>query len=543
MPSPLGPAMIIPRAYQTSAVDECRAHVAAGRRRPLLCAPTGSGKTICSTMVITSALSLGRRVLFVAHRRELIKQPLAKLLRAGVAADALGVVMAGVPSKPRGTVPLDGSTDDELWTAYARRDPTAHVQIASIDTLRNRALSHPPDLIIIDEAHRSLAKSYRTLIDLYPSAVLFGMTATPVRSDGRGLGEVYDALVVVASYTELVAGSYLVSPRVWSVPAADLPDLSGVRTVAGDYDQGQLGDAVDKAKLIGSMVDHYALHGGGAPALAFAVNVEHSRHIAQQFNAAGIPALHVDGETPTPERDAALTALRSGAVKVLTNCDVFTEGTDLPLVKCIILARPTKSVRIYLQQVGRGSRPFGALPFVVLDHAGNAVEHGRPDRDREWTLDAKPKKKGGAPPAKTCPSCYAVVEPACRVCPECGHEFELTGPGEIEEVAGSLVEIHAVTIEQQRAFWERLVAERGGRKPGWVWFKFQDQFRTKPPREWKVPLTDSDRAARESEQAETWRRYSAEADAKGHKPSAAAMRFRARFGRFPTAGQKAEWRQ
>jgi superfamily II DNA or RNA helicase len=499
--------MIELRPYQLDAVDRVRAAIRAGHRRPMLAAPTGSGKTCVATHIIASALEHGSRVLFVAHRRELIRQPFAKLVRNGIPADSIGIIMAGVPLPSRQPeLPLT-NTDGDIWAALARRRPTAPIQIASIDTLRNRAKPQA-DVIVIDEAHRTLAKSYRVLLDEYPAAVTLGMTATPTRTDARGLGEVYDELVVVASYGELVTKGFLVEPRVWTVPAASLPDLSSVRVKGGDYDPEELERACNQGGLIGDLVDHYARHGNDAPTVVFAAGVEHSRTICARFQSAGIAAVHVDGTTPVGERDAALAALADGSVRVICNCDVLTEGVDVPCIKTVVLARPTKSVRVYLQQVGRGSRPHGDLPFVVLDHAGCAVEHGLPQDDREWSLEAKPKRRGASKgaPTRTCQSCFAVLPLSTVVCPECGAELESAERKKLEEHDGHLVEARPLTLDEKRAAWDAIVADWREqnrhrpypRKPGWCWYEYQRRFHSKPPAGCRAPALTSDELAARS---------------------------------------------
>ena len=410
-------APIALRPYQSEAVDRVRAHIRAGVRRILVVAPTGAGKTVLFAFILSEAARRDRRALVLAHRRELIDQTYDKLLGSGLPPESLGVIMA----------------------SDRRRNPGALVQVASVDTLRNRAKPRA-DIVVIDEAHRALADTYEKISAEYPAAVHLGFTATPWRTDGRGLGRLYDELVVVASIPELVGDGFLVPTRVYSHPHK--PDLSKVRTTGGDYNLDDLARLMDDGVLLGDLVEHYRLRGGDAPAFYFAVSVDHSKHIAETFNAAGIPAAHVDGNTPGDERAAALEGLRSGRFKVVSNCGVFTEGTDVPNVKVIGLVRPTKSRALAFQMAGRGMRPSSTGPAcIVLDHAGVVQAHGHPMEPQDYSLeDAKKKKGTGVASTKTCPTCGLELPAGVTRC-ECGHVFERAEREALTEVPGQLVEI------------------------------------------------------------------------------------------------------
>ena len=397
----------------------------------------------------------------------------------------------------------------------------------------------PADLLIFDEAHRSLSPSYLSLAALYPDAVLLGLTATPYRADNRGLGELYDDLVVIASPRVLVAEGFLVEPRVFTIPAAELPDLSRVRLKGGDYDETQLAAAMDQTGLVGDIVEHWRRLALGVRTVAFAVNVDHSKHIAQRFRDAGIAAEHLDGETPTATRDAILARLQRGETLIVSNCGVLCEGWDQPPVKCAILARPTQSTGLYLQQAGRILRPWEGQPAVILDHAGCALEHGLPTEDREFSLEPPKRKRraeNDAPSVKTCERCYAVLPTATRVCPACGHEF-LVEERALEETAGELVEVRLATQDEKRAAWDQLCAERGKRKAGWVYHRYMELFGTKPPSAWRVPTTEDEAPPRDDEATRRgyWDRVEREARERGHDPMSAKIRFKARYGGFPPA--------
>jgi superfamily II DNA or RNA helicase len=437
------------------------------------------------------ALALGNRCLFVAHRRELIKQCFCKLVRSGVPPHQIGIVMAGVPSGGSQTLfdPLSaGLSDDDLWKLFARSRPNAPVQVASVDTLRGRA-KPPAHIVIIDECHRSLARSYVALREVYPTAVFLGLTATPCRGDGRGLGEFYEHLEIVASPSMLMEQGWLVRPDIWSVPLDRVPDLSSVRVKDGDFDEEELASVMDKQTLIGDIVDHWQRRASGVRTIAFAVNIEHSKHIASRFRDAGIPAEHVDGTMPADQRDPIFRRLETGETLLISNCDVCVEGLDAPWAKCIIAARPTESLVVHLQQVGRALRPWNNQPAIVLDHAGNMMRLGLPDEDREWTLEAKKKRKKStsAPAAKTCPECYAVHPTAVRVCGACGHQFSTT-PAERaapEEREGELVQIPRSigAHDDLRAKWDEIVerwhkdnsTRSVPRKPGWCAIEFKQR--------------------------------------------------------------------
>jgi DNA repair protein RadD len=547
--------MIEPRPYQELGFAELRARIGRGKRRVLLVGPTGMGKTVLAVMVLMGALARGSRVLFLAHRRELIYQPFARLVRAGVLYDQIGIVMAGVPNAHASVLPFDlgAAKDIELWKALARRRPTAPIQIGSVDTVRARGVAPPADIVFVDEAHRSLSNTHRNIIAQYPNAVVVGLTATPVRADGQPLGDVFDDMIVVSSYRELAEQGYLVTPRVFTVPSADLPDLGHIKIAKsglnkGDYDHAELVAAVDQTGLVGDLVEHYKTHGNGAPAIAFAVSRDHSRHVAERFTAAGIPALHVDGETDPKERDEAVEKLRDGRVKLLSNVDVFTEGTDVPCVKVIILARPTKSLRVYMQQVGRGSRPSGNLPFIVLDHAGCALEHGLPQDDREWSLTADRKKaKKKTTSSTTCPCCYAVLPSGAKVCkteqPEgkpcmCGSvcEFrfgvETGGDKSVpEEHDGKLIEVRPADQEEKREYWNQLchTAVERGYKPGWAKYRYKEKFGVWPPNTFGVPHIERPHYTEEQKREELRRLVQLGRD-RGYDAAWAFIRYQAKFG-------------
>ena len=474
--------MVTLRPYQESAIRELHARIASGRRRIVVVAATGSGKTVIFAHVVADTVARGQLVLVVAHRRELIQQTYEKLLHAGLQEHQVGVVMA---------------TD-------ARRRPTAPVQVASIDTLRHRP-KPPADLVIVDEAHRELARSYREMRAHYPDAVHLGFTATPYRADNRGLGEFYEDLLLVASIRELIDQGYLVEPRVFTVPAERLPNLAGVRVRAGDYAQDQLDEAVDQAKLVGDIVEHWLRHAGGVRTVAFAVSVKHSRHIAERFREGGIAAEHLDGSTPTPERDAILARIERGETRVVSSCGVLSEGWDQPSVKCAVLARPTKSTGLYLQQAGRILRPWQGERAIILDHAGCAREHGLPQDEREFSLEPRPKRKRGEPidvPIRVCDGCQAVLPARIRVCPECGLLFaeprpmpteaegELVEATQREEPRGDGSPKHKARGDWdrtlQRTFFEqmRALARAQKKDESWVVERFVGRYGAPPPPEW-----------------------------------------------------------
>lgn len=379
--------MITYRDYQLNAIQAAISLILMGKRRLILLSPTGSGKTVMAAMLVLRAIAKGKRVLFLAHRRELIEQTVDKLVAAGVL--NFGVIMAG----------------NRLNNA------NAPVQVASIQTLIRRELP-PADLILIDECHRAAARQYQSVIANYPKAVVIGLTATPERTDGKGLDDLFDDMVVVETVPNLIEQGYLVKPTCYVGPTAD---LSGVRTKRGDYDEQQLAEAMDKPKLTGDIIANWKRLANGRPTAVFAVNVAHAEHLAAEFRAAGVSAAMVSGETPRAEREAIIADWRAGYITVVVNVYVFVEGFDFPEMECVVLARPTQSISLFLQAVGRVMRPApGKAGALILDHAGCCQLHGPPHIEREWTLEGMAKKrkekKDEAANLKVCHVCGMAYE-------------------------------------------------------------------------------------------------------------------------------------
>lgn len=463
-----GGAVIPLRPYQAAAIDGVRDAYRAGARAPLLVAPTGAGKTVMFGFVSGETARRGKRVLILAHRRELIRQASRKLYETGV---------------PHGIIAPGHTPTRDL------------VQVASVQTLGRRLHQErePFDLIVIDEAHHAVAGQWADIVAAFPAARLLGVTATPERLDGRGLGVeaggCFDAIVLGPTVGELVEGGFLTPTRIFA--PAEAPDLSGVRTRGGDFEVGALADAMSRPQIVGDAVAEYAKRAPGQPAILFSPSVAHAEAMAEAFRAAGWRAVAASGQTEASKRDAAIAGLATGAVQVLCSCDLISEGLDVPAVGAVILLRPTKSLGLYLQQVGRGLRPAeGKTHLVVLDHAGNTLRHGPPEMPREWSLAGRPKraKKDDeeAPPARQCPECFAVHSPA-PTCPECGHVYEVKAR-EIEHVAGELQDV----TDTMAARWGKhrplsqvlreakdddlpAIARARGYKAGWVFHMRQQR--------------------------------------------------------------------
>ncbi len=400
--------MIQLRPYQISAIEQTRQIIASGSRRILINAPTGAGKTCLGAKILEGAYRKGSPTLFLAHRRELIEQSAAKIQDAGI--EDYGIIMAG----------------------SGRNNAQALVQIASVQTLIRRELP-PAKIIMIDEAHRAAAKSYRDIVANYPGAVVIGLSATPERQDGKGLDDLFDDMVTVSTIPELIEQGYLMAPTCY-VGRASL-DLSNVPTRGGDYVEGALEKAMDKPTLIGDILSEWKRLGNGRPTAIFATGVEHSKHIAEAFWQAGIPAASVDGSMSVREREAIISDWKRGSLKVVSNCMVFTEGFDFPELEVCILARPTKSVGLYLQIVGRVMRTSpNKGRAIVLDHAGCVEMHGAPSIHREWSLHGEKERKrmSRIPELAQCRECQMIynVEPKfflesnpekkLLICPGCG---------------------------------------------------------------------------------------------------------------------------
>ena len=401
------------RPYQVRAVDDLRELIRRGRRRVLLQAGTGAGKTVIAAEIIKSADDRQSHSLFLAHRRELVFQCSRKLRDFNV---PHGIIMAGEQPLAR------------------------YCQVASIQTLWSRfrrfGRSHLPqaDLLVFDECHRSLAPTYEKLVEQYPDALLIGLTATPARGDGRGLGDVYEDMVQCPPIPVLQEQEFLVGTRYF---APTIPDLEGLTVRAGDYVESELEERMDKPVLVGDIVEHWGRLGSDRKTVVFATSVKHSIHLCNQFREAGVRCEHIDGSTPTGERDTILADLSRGEVQVVTNCMVLTEGWDQPDVSCAALARPTKSLVLYLQMVGRILRAYpGKKDALIIDHAGTIHQHGFVEEFTDWTLEPdtvqqnpiQAKRQEHDVKPITCTNCFATYV-GRPVCPECGHANVRKGRG------------------------------------------------------------------------------------------------------------------
>lgn len=448
------------RDYQQTAVQNLRHSFASGNNNVLFVLPTGGGKTFVFCYISKNAVQRANKVLILVHRTELLNQASGSLHALGI---DHGTIAPGRPfiNKP--------------------------VQVASTQTLINRMMkmSWTPDLVIIDEAHHlTINSTWGKIVQFYPHAKKLGVTATPCRLDGQGLGlhadGIFEDMVQGPTISELITEGHLTKPVVYAPPTQ--LDLSHVKMSMGDFAKGALADAMDKPTITGDAVKHYKKLCDGEPSIAFCASVRHAEHVAEQFRSNGYRAASLDGSMHAKERKQLISDLGEGRLNVLTSCDIVSEGTDIPIVSAAILLRPTQSESLYLQQVGRVLRVApGKKRALILDHVGNVMRHDMPDAEREWSLDAVKKTKkqkaddAAAMPIRQCETCYTVHKPA-PVCPSCGFVYPVQHR-EIEHVEGDLQEVDPEQVkiqrkkEQAKAKTLEELQELGrklGHKPGWA---------------------------------------------------------------------------
>lgn len=476
------------RDYQQNWIAGIRASFAAGNRAVLGVLPTGGGKTLGFSYISAGIYRKNKRVWIMAHRRELLRQISESLALFQIPHAVLSGGYHGIPN--------------------------AQVLVASVFTLVNRIKHMPaPHLIIGDEAHHfTLASSWGKIVTAFPASKVLGVTATPARLDGKGLGDIFNAMVLGPSVAELTARGFL-SPAVVYAPAK--PDLTGLKRRAGDYVTAEIEGVMDKPKITGSAVKHYQRHADGRRAVAFCCSIAHAEHTAEQFRAAGYVAAHVDGKMDDRLRDQTIAAFKRGQINVLTSCDLINEGFDVPGIECAILLRPTQSLTLYMQQIGRAVRPSpGKTHTIILDHAGNTAMHGFVDEVRDWSLDGSAHRKMDgerAAPVRTCPQCFAMHRPA-PVCPRCQYAYPANGR-EVEHVEGDLElqgDAEPMTstpdperLEQKIEVLVALGRRRGMKKPReWAFHVLCGQLAAKRAQERDVPhqglingLTEAERNA------------------------------------------------
>ena len=413
------------RPYQAEAVQAIRLAFANRRRSVLFVLPTGGGKTVVFSHIAEQAAAKGNRIGILVHRVELLEQASASLAALGVR--------------------------HGLIAANRSMDLSAPVQVASVATLARRLHKLPADLfqlLVVDEAHHSNAGTWGKVLGHCATARILGVTATPIRCDGRGLGEWYEELILGPSPAWLTEQGYLAPARVLAPPGVS---MSGVRKRMGDYDLSQAGELLQQGQAMGDALGHYRQHLDGRTAIAFCCSVAHAEAVAELFQREGIAAASIDGTMDPATRRRLLEQLGRGELKVLTSCALIGEGVDVPSVAGCILLRPTQSVALHLQMIGRCLRPQDGKRAVILDHVGNTLRLGHHLDARDWSLEGITKRqRDAAPSVKVCPKCFCAMPSGKSECPECGHQF-VAERRELEHVAGQLQELEQQAIRERRA--------------------------------------------------------------------------------------------
>jgi superfamily II DNA or RNA helicase len=427
------------RPYQLQLVHDVAKAWRDGYMRPCIVAPCGAGKSIVVADMARRAAENHKQVLYLVHRQELCEQIADTFQTAGVNMD--------------------------------------YVQIGMVQTITRRLRKIPkPNLIITDENHHCLANSYRRIYDCFPDVRCVGVTATPVRLNGSGLGDVNDILIMGPTVKELISMGCLAPFDYYAPPVAD---LSGIHTRAGEFVTEEVEAALSKPHIYGDVIKYYRQLSEGKQAICYCPSIKYSQNMAEQFRAAGITAVHIDGETPKQERADIIARFRSGDIKILCNVDLFSEGFDVPDCNTSILLRPTRSLTLYIQQSMRCMRYKPGKRAVIIDHVGNVHRFGLPDMERKWKLDAKPadrKKEESTVKVKQCPVCFFTHEPA-PICPNCGHVYEpeRKSPAEVKKAKLEKITEKVLTYvspDACRNFTElAMYGKSKGYRPGWAYYQ------------------------------------------------------------------------
>jgi superfamily II DNA or RNA helicase len=450
------------RDYQQALISEIYHQWQSGQRNVLAQLPTGGGKTIVFGE-IAREFHQHEQVLILAHRDELIRQAADKVRT--ICGCEVGIIKSGEDFHP-----------------------DAPVQVASVQSLVNRLnWLECPGLIVIDEAHHVTAASYRKILDAYPDSYRLGVTATPARLDGGGFEDLFDSLVCGPSVSDLIEPGYL-SPFLLYADSSPM-QTHGARSSGGDYRSSDVARLNDAVELSGNLIASYRQHCDGKRCIVFAINVEHSEEIAARYQEAGIPAAHLDGNTPVTQRRQTLERFAAGEIQVLSNCALFTEGFDLPALDAVQIARPTQSLTMWLQMLGRALRPAAGKEYaVILDHTKNWAIHGLPSRPRLWTLEGV---RDTAATQRIRPRRHpdGLIEEFEAI--ESDAALEAVEDDRVEQVSFAVL---ADLLEIQRArgyrrgwvyyqlrklkpplpVWQEYGRLRGY-KPGWAWHKYQEQ--------------------------------------------------------------------
>lgn len=442
------------RDYQKKLINGLRNSMASGHKNIMVQSPAGSGKSITMAEIAKRITQHEMNVLFVVHRRELVKQIKSTFVSWGVNMNFCEIYM--------------------VQTATRRLEKLIR-----------------PEYIFVDEAHHSLAKTYKRIFDYFPAAHVIGFTATPIRMSGKGFKEVYDDLIIGLKISWLIKNHYLAPYTYYSVNLIDQKQLK--RSSTGDYTRQSMENA-GKNIIYGDVINAYKKLANNSKAIIYSYSVQSCKQVAEEFNKNHISAQEVDGKTDKDTRKKAMQDFRTEKIKVLVNAELYGEGVDVPDCQTVIMLRPTQSLSLFIQQSMRCMRYKPSKKAIIIDQVANYTRFGLPDFDRDWTLEDRakhPQREGGSdgPAIKTCPECFGVILASCHECPLCGHSFEAEfrklaqdRRAELEKINLNAAEMRERKKKEQElllrdpstftTFKEfAIYGKATGKKPGWAWHR------------------------------------------------------------------------